>query len=358
MVRILIVEEGYTDIYGKIFEKRFRELGCEVYGMYLHTYFKNYPYDKVLKVDNNFIKKVYYKFQNKYSIGPVIYKINRDIIKFVIKYKIDLVFIYRNNHIWPATIKKLKKLGVKVFDYNNDDPFSLKHPKYKWKNYFNSLNLYDHIFVFRQKNVIDLKKLGYKNVNLLRAYYIKERNFYIPNIKNNRYNCDVIFVGHWENDGRDEYLKLLLDNDIDLKIYGILWENSKYYKYFLSKMKMNKITYLSKDYNLAINSAKIALVFLSKLNNDTYTRRCFEIPATKTMMMAEYTDDLANNLFKESKEAEYFRNKEELLQKVQYYLKNKNKIKEIGENGYKRLIKDNHEAVDRCKKIIGVYNEL
>lgn len=44
------------------------------------------------------------------------------------------------------------------------------------------------------------------------------------------------------------------------------------------------------------------------------------------MMMAEYTDDL-NRMFYGGKEAEYFRDKNELLEKVKYYLANQDKDK-------------------------------
>jgi len=46
-----------------------------------------------------------------------------------------------------------------------------------------------------------------------------------------------------------------------------------------------------------------------------------------------------------------------VLLEISKFLKDEDKIKEIGENGYKRLMKDGHEVVDRCKEIIRIYNE-
>ena len=48
------------------------------------------------------------------------------------------------------------------------------------------------------------------------------------------------------------------------------------------------------EYNRALCGARVALCFLSKLNGDTYTRRCFEIPAARTFILSEYSDDLAS----------------------------------------------------------------
>ncbi|MDQ7083778.1 MAG: glycosyltransferase [Sulfurovum sp.] len=169
-----------------------------------------------------------------------------------------------------------------------------------------------------------------------------------------KYKCDVVFIGHYEDDGRDEAIKLLIDNGIDLKLYGTEWDKSKYYDFFRDRLSEIKPVY--NDYNLALNSTKIALVFLSKLNNDTYTRRCFEIPATKTMMMAEYSDDL-NTMFSEGKEADYFKTKEELLGKVQYYLAHQDTLTEVSENGYQRLLRDGHEIRNRVKEVISTYEK-
>ena len=62
-------------------------------------------------------------------------------------------------------------------------------------------------------------------------------------------------------------------------------------------------------------------------------------------------DDLAE-LFKEGSEAEYFRSKQELLEKINYYLKNTKKREKIAVAGYKRLIKDGHEVTDRVKEVL------
>jgi spore maturation protein CgeB len=340
-LKILIIGACKYEIYEKAIGNGFKYLGNKVEYFCWKKYF-----------DNSFFSK----FQNKFLIGSVIRKINKDIIKNVKEIKPDLVFIYRGTHICLKTIQIIKQYGCKVFGYNNDDPFSDKYGLLDfrlWSLYKNSIPYYDWIFSYRWKNIEDYKKNGYDNTSLLRSYYLKENNFYIPNIKK---EYDVIFIGHWEDDRRDEIIKYLIENNINMNLFGTEWHRSKYYSFLTSKIGDIKPLY-GKDYNLAINKSKIALVFLSKLNNDTYTRRCFEIPATKTMMLAEYSDDLANNLFEEDKEAVYFRNREELLEKIKLYLQNDDKREQIGENGYKRLMKDGHEVTNRCEEILRVYNE-
>jgi spore maturation protein CgeB len=351
-MKVLVVADWHGEMYAETFFHTFKKLGYETLKFSWKEYFKHYQYSNNYKTDKNIVKSIYYKFQNKFIFGPSILKINNDLIKLSLREKPNLIFIYRGTHIHAKTLKYIKEnIKCEIVGYNNDDPFSNQYPKYFWRHFMKSIPFYDYIFSYRWKNINDYKALNYTKTSLLRSYYIKEKNFFLEKISNKNYICDVIFIGHFEDDGRDEYIKLLFENNISIKIFGTGWEKSKYFLFF--KEKQNSIKPLYSDYNLALNSAKIALIFLSKLNNDTYTRRCFEIPITRTMMISEYTEDL-NNLFRDGIEAVYFRNKEELLKKVKYFLNNQNELKKIAHNGYERLLSDGHEVEDRVKEIIKI----
>jgi spore maturation protein CgeB len=285
----------------------------------------------------------------------MIWDINKKFLKKVFETKPDLIFIYRGTHILPNSLQTVKKkMQTLIFTYNNDDAFSSKWPKYVWRHFLKGLKYCDWIFAYRKKNIEDYKKLGFNNVSLLMPYYIKEFNYPIEKLPYTKYKSDVIFIGHYEDDGRDEYIKLLIEHNINCKLYGTYWERSRYYKLFKEKFGEIKPLY-GKDYNIALNSAKIALAFLSKINNDTYTRRCFEIPATKTFMFCEYTKDV-DELFKEGIEAEYFRNKEEFIKKIKFYLEHENLRERIAENGYKKVT--GHEVTARAKEVISVFERL
>jgi predicted phosphodiesterase len=352
-MKILVVGDFHSPIYEEALYNAFLELNFDVNKFSWWQYFRGYQYN--LEQEKNLIKKIYYKFQNKFLIGPTVNRLNKELIDKVTATKPDLIFIYRGTHIYPKTIKSLKKEGSVVFGYNNDDPFGADYPGYFWRNFIKSIKLYDHLFIYREKNTQDLLNMDYNKFSLLRSYYIKENNYPIIQASNEKYNCDVIFIGHFENDGRDDYIKNLIDNNIKVKIFGgESWQKSKYHHFFLEHS--GPISNLNKaEYNLALNCSKICLVFLSKRNNDSYTRRCFEIPATKNLMLSKYTDDL-NRLFEENNEAVYFRSKDDLLEKVRFYLNNPELRANIAKAGYERLLKDGHEVSDRVKEIMRIYN--
>lgn len=356
----MVVADGIgEEIYDKALSDAFILLGHDVRRFTWRNYFHNYQYKSVFNAEKNTnikdkVKSLYYRIQNKFIFGPVVDEINYELVKSASEYNPDFIFIYRGTHIYSSTIDKIKQNNkCKIYGYNNDDPFSLTYPKFFWRHFNRCINTYDHIFCYRHKNISDYHKIGYEKVSLLRSYYLKDKNFPID-IKS---KYDVIFIGHFENDSRDEYIKILIDNNINVKLYGSHWEKSKYYNFFRKKLGEDIVPIFGDEYNKKLNSSKIALVFYSKLNNDTYTRRCFEIPATRKLMFAEYTADMDKNLFKMGVEADYFRDAEEFITKIKCYLSDEKLYETVRNSGYNRLLLDGHEVVDRAKHIVKVHED-
>ncbi|MBZ0310797.1 MAG: glycosyltransferase, partial [Anaerolineae bacterium] len=92
------------------------------------------------------------------------------------------------------------------------------------------------------------------------------------------------------------------------------------------------------------------------LNQDTYTRRNFEIPAMRTFLLSQYSDDLAS-LFKEGEEAEFFRSKEEMLDKIAYYLAHDEPRQRIAQRGYER-VRDGHDVQSRARQALQTIDRL
>ncbi len=273
------------------------------------------------------------KFENKYCVGFDVTRINNRLVTEVEREKIDFLFLYGCRIISDQTVKKIKKLGVYIASYCNDDPFADYYPWYFWRNFIKTIPLCNIVYVYRKKNIEDCLKKGAKNVRELRSYYIKERNFYREDIDEKLYVPKVVFMGHYEKDERLDFIKALLDEGIEVGVPKR--------KEWIPISKSVPGLYLIDDsrgnYNSIINKAQIALVFLSKINNDTYTRRCFEIPATKTFMIAPYTEDIAG-MYENGKEAVLFHNKEDFVQKINYYLEHDDDRQMIAEAGYERLM--------------------
>lgn len=337
-MKILLVGSFTHPMYAPAFESGFRALGHEVVTV---------NYDEYL-YGNEGINSILTRIQNRFHVGYKLYSYNKDIIRKAELYKVDFIFLYRCYNIWPSTIRNLKKKGFFVFTYNNDDPFSGTPNLGFYRNFKQILTISDVNYVYRKKNIADYEDVGAKNIKLLLPYYIEMNNF--------KEDCDdiipVAFLGHFENDGRDKYIKALVDANVPVTVFnGSDWENAPLFEDIKLCIKPGK---RGVEYNHTINECQIALVFLSKLNRDTYTRRCFEIPATQTLMLSEYTDDL-NEMFPGDECAVYFNNPDDLVDKCRNLLSHPEKIKRIATNGYLRLQELGGSEVDRCRQILETY---
>ncbi len=359
VMRIMVVGNWQFEMYGECVYESFKKMGHEVYPFKWNIYFqprhflKGFPY----KVEAFFLK-----LQNHLIAGPAVQNLNRELIQLAKSWKPDLIFIYLGTHISPHSLKKIKDDHPEVIlvGYCNDNPFAAGHKKGHWRLFLPGVPFYDLMLAYRQQNLEDFHKAGARRVQLLRSWFVPELHhpLELPEEDQERFQSDVVFVGHYEPRGRIEWLEEIVKSGFKLRLfgYGRYWDKPLLRSSWLRHLAPVKVA-LGEDYNKALCGAKVALCLLSKLNQDTYTRRCFEIPATNTMMLSEYTDDLAT-LYTEGVEAEFFRSKEELIAKLHRYLPDEALRRRVAEAGYRRVMADGHDVISRMQQVVTWANEL
>lgn len=344
-MKILLAGDWRYDIYERACANALSHLGADVKGFAWNRYFRS----------------LLGQVQAKWLFpGPLIFQLNYDLLRFAKEVMPDVIFIWRGTHILPQTLRKLKKVtGSILISYNNDDPFGpnvhgfvpLHHHVY-WKLYRACILDYDIHFVYRPVNLAEIKSSGAKEAYILMPYYIPEINHPIElnEEDKDKYDCDVVFVGHYEPDGREKYLKALVDGGLHVRLFGgQYWTPrvlGKYADYFGS---VHLVTGL--EYTKALCGAKMCLCFLSRLNRDTYTRRCFEIPACGKLLLSERTNDL-QQMFKDDEEAVFFSHPEELVQKTLWLCSRPEKIEAIARAGRLRVLADGHSVYERMKRLL------
>jgi len=357
-MNVLVVGDWHSELHEEGVKRALLTLGHNAEAFPWFHYFKYDHGNFLLKP----IRKVFKKAQNKYLLGPVIDRLNRDLIKKTEDSKPDIIFIYRGTHIRAATLRAIRRTwpDILLIGYNNDDPFSPHFPRWMWRHFLASVPEYDLVLAYRKHNLAELLRLGAKKVQLLRSWYMPERNYPVPlsEDEKQRFECDVVFVGHYEKDIRVEFLEAVAEKGWHLKIFGhgADWDPVLRNSSLLKNQIPVRLVW-GDEYNKALNGAKIALCFFSKLNRDTYTRRCFEIPATGTLLLSEYSEDLAS-LFEEGKEADFFRDKDELIKKIDYYLTHEQQRRQVADAGLQRVRADGHDVVSRSRQLMLWANEI
>jgi spore maturation protein CgeB len=295
----------------------------------------------------NYVKS---QLQKKIRNGPQIRVLNKKFIQFAKHHKPDFIFFQRNQFFYSKTIKIIQKKipDIVLLNYHNDNPFVHKHKWLKHRHFLRSIKCFDINYAYRPSNISDLIRYGSIKTKLLLPYFID--GLHNQEISVNK-EYDVIFMGHYENDGRDDFINYLIKNGINVKVFGDkLWKKSKIPKMHISSGKPRL------QYVKTLKKSKIALAFYSKINNDVFTRRCFEIPASKTLLMAKYSEALSK-IYEEDTDIVMFRDKLELLSKVRELLYQKDQLNKIAINGYYKCVK-NHSNVQRSKEILNDVSEI
>ena len=349
MFKILLVGDWHSNLHEEAVRIALTQLGYEVICFPWHEYFK--PGEKIGMLVTPILK-----FQNRYLVGPRLKRLNRDLIQFFRDRKPDVVFVYRGTHIFPETLKHFKDVRPDciLVGYNNDDPFSPMYPKWFWRHFVAALPIYDLALAYRHHNLEDFRRAGAQRVELLRSWYVPSTNkpVELSPSELKEYECDVMFAGHFEEDGRLDYLEAVVESGWNLKLYGHDYGWNKPLSRSRNLQHLLPIkTLWGDDYNKAICGSRIGLCFLSKLNRDSYTRRCFEIPATATLLLSEHSHDLSN-IFAEGKEADYFRSPKEMVEKLDLYLQDEKRRRTVALAGRQRLIADGHDVVSRVRQLL------
>lgn len=291
--------------------------------------------------------------------GPSLMRLNRAVISRCAKTQPDWLLFWRPTHILPRTVQKVRAMGCLTASYNNDDPFGPEvhgnvpwHHHWLWHWYHKCLPWFDRNFFYRRVNCEEALESGARHADVLMPYFVPwmDRPVRLTKAERERFETDVAFVGHYEPDGREESIRMLMDAGIRIRLWGgRSWNRTEL---VAREQRFAPIIPAEGDeYAKALGGAKIGLCFLSKLNRDTYTRRYFEIPACRRVILGERSEDL-EWLFKEDREACFFSSNKELVEKARWLLANPKPRERIARAGMRRIWADGHDVITRARNFL------
>ena len=293
------------------------------------------------KVDLINTKKIlpFFKITIKifFHISPVIFEnfISKKILKKV-NSQYDLIYVKSGEFISRNLILKLKKKTKKIIFFCNDNPF-VKRDKHRWTLFHKASKYYD-LIVYQDKSRIKLSKsLGLKNGILIYPPYDRNihRKWKINKTEKTKYTNNIVFIGTWSPKKAFFFLRLK-KLGLDFKIYGTGWNKDPNYELLKSFVKLGHVE--NPRYSKIIQNSKITLCLFSEDNLDTITARTIEIPAIGSLLMC-FKTNAVSKLFKEDREAIFFKTPKECFEKCNYYLNNIVKAQRIAKKGNFKITK-------------------
>lgn len=291
-----------------------------------------------------------FSFIEKFTKRREIVSYNHELVEKAILTRPDFIFIYRSNEIFNSTLRLLKKSisNLILINYHNDNPYNKISSVIKYINFINNIKCCDLTFVYRASNIQDAVKWGAKRVSILMPYIYSKIHF-VSEVKFSNKVNDVVYIGHYEKDGREEYFDFLIKNNVSIKIYGPGWEVIKNRYHWPDNVVFPPV--YGKEYQETISNSKIALCFFSKKHNDIYTRRLFEIPAAGTLMATINSSYVAQN-FTDQENCLIFSNKFELLNKLKETLNEDNILRNLTISCHNHISKLNVNEFGAAKSVL------
>lgn len=302
---------------------------------------------KSLSFNNEQILRLFWKFGQNYLSN----RFSRRFINLSLTAKPDLILVVYGRLIRKSALIELKNsFNTKIYNFYGED---FLNPLNTTKILKDSAHKYDHFFTTKSFNVPELKSLGINNVTYLPCGYLPSCHYPVQVSANDKikFGSDLVFIGTWENDRANTMEGLL---NFDLGIWGNLWEKLPATSNLRKHVRGTAV--YCEEMSKVINSSKICLSFLRKGNRDQHTQRTFEIPACGGFQLSERTEEVLG-FFREGDEIECFSTIDELINKLNYYLKNEKARIQIAKKGHMRLITNRYSYIDRLKFILKTFGE-
>jgi spore maturation protein CgeB len=285
-----------------------------------------------------------------YRTFPLVGTLNADnvhsrLINDVRRFDPDFMFIIKGYNLSRETVNRIQKAAdVVVANWNPDNQFQVRSEASEASTYLDALPAYDIVFTWGQFLLDPLKDRGARRTAYLPFGWDPE--LHSPTESVDRYECDVVFLGIWSTK-RQQVLSGLLDFNLD--IWGNYWKTRCWNIPLRRCRRGSKLS--GEEYAKAMSSAKIVVNVLADHNVPSHNMRTFEAPATESVMATTRTDG-QKEFFSDEQDVIMYDDKEELRQKVAYYLDNEREREEIANSGRKAI--SNHTYTDRMRSVIDI----
>lgn len=280
---------------------------------------------------------------HRFNVGPRLRRLNRDLAKLSWSGSPSrIVWVDKGRWIFPETLDRLRqRFGGPLIHFTPDSQFKLNRSRH----FRRCVPLYDVLVTTKPFEVESYRDAGARRVLLTGQAYDERR------VGRSRGReslaSDLCFIGHLERHYQ-RTLEYVARNQskLDLKVWGPRWPRVR--RPFVQGSGL-----WGGDYHDGIKSARIGLGLLSKRIPETSTTRSFEIPASGTLLLAERTEE-HERYFEGGKEAEFFEDRAELLDKVRHYLRNDTARQRLSEAGRRRCSDSGYGNRARLRRVVDV----
>jgi spore maturation protein CgeB len=255
----------------------------------------------------------------------------------IIGFNPDLIIVFRGDLLNESRLTDLRKIGKIVCIYT-DHPFVMPGNNV-YKN-MGSIAQYDLIYTFSESLVPVFYQLGAKKVEYLPfGYAVDVHTQALSRVK----KYDIVYFGS-HGILQEFWLSKLID--FKLGIFGVGWSNAK-------NSNLKSLCVQGKGFGRempAVISESVLTFNMVRAEHGAFqSMKTFELVAMGACVICHWSPE-QESFFSEGEGVVYYKNESELIEKVRFYLKNKDLVLEVISKGLKKV--KTHSYGARVSKVL------
>ena len=292
-------------------------------------------------------RKIWYRT----GLSGILPAINKELLNTLSTEPWDAVFVFKGMEILPQTLAAIRKLSIKLINFNPDSPFIFSGKGSGNDNITDSIRLYD-LYLSYDHSVVERlqKEYGIRSALLPFGFELEQETY------NDCLAVEEIvgacFVGNPDRQ-RARFILQLAKEGIAMDVYGNEWDRFVSHR----NVKVHSIVYHEEFWKI-LRCYRVQLNLMRPHNPHSHNMRTFEIPAVGGIQVAPNTRDHAL-FFESEKEIFLFNEVGDCVTQIGKLLKmSKTSASEIRMAARSRSIISDYSYRNRSKQVIDEIHSL
>jgi spore maturation protein CgeB len=264
---------------------------------------------------------IFYKYYNASVVNKIVFKlglssiykkINQQLFSVVESYKPDIILAFKAMEIFPATWKQLKAGGIKLINYNPDNPLLFSGAGSGNKNVTDSIPLFDLHVTYDKKIAEELSK-RYQVKTACVPFGFDVSDELLHACEREQEIIKVCFLGN-PDQARADFLNQLAEAGINIDVYGSNWNRFKLHENISDKGPV-----YGQAFWKVLRKYRLQLNFMRPHNPDSHNMRTFEVAGIGGIGLFPATTD-HKAFFEDNVEIFLYNNMHECIAKAKHIL--------------------------------------
>ncbi len=257
----------------------------------------------------------------------------------------DLWLAVGGNRVLPETVRGITGMGIKTALWTSDVPLD-------FDNIIRAAPFYDYVFCAGTEAIEVFEKNGIQGARWLPFACDPERHMpmAVTEKEKNENDRDVVFVGAYYPN-RWEIIKEL--SEFNVGVWGPGWSRASGGEAGSMHIKDVRLNYT--EWVRIYNTAKIVMAVHyqdGKVPSYQASPKIYEALACRAFLITDRQKDVLSQ-FEDGKHLLCFEDKDDLKDKVRYYLDHDSERRSIADNGYREVL-EKHTYLHRIREMLSV----